>query len=127
MIPPHLSHQIYLSFFQQNDYTPPKCGELSEYTDSAHTEVQDPSSRCMNASDATNVGTTQDNFILPAPPDCKGWKHESESVKTMYLDATELFFFCRVLMIAQISAVNMDSGNLVEIMVFDEKTVAQAT
>ena len=44
MIPLHLSHQIYLSF-------PLKCGELSEYIDSAHTEVEDPSSRCMNASD----------------------------------------------------------------------------
>ena len=47
---PHFSQQIYLSFIQQNDWTPPKCGELSEYTDSAHTEVEDPSSRCMNAS-----------------------------------------------------------------------------
>ena len=42
MIPPHLSHQIYISA---------KCGELSEYTDSAHTEVDGPSSRCMNVSD----------------------------------------------------------------------------
>ena len=33
------------------DCTPPKCGELSKYTDSAHTEVEDPSSRCMNGSD----------------------------------------------------------------------------
>ena len=37
MIPPHLFYQIYLSFLKQNDSTPPKCGELSEYTDSAHT------------------------------------------------------------------------------------------
>ena len=42
MIPQHLFHQIYRSFFQQNYCTPPKCGELSEYTDSAHTEVEDP-------------------------------------------------------------------------------------
>ena len=48
MIPPHLFYQIYLSFLEQNDCTPPKCGELSEYTDSAHTEVEDPSSRCLN-------------------------------------------------------------------------------
>ena len=48
---PHLFHQIiYLFFFQQNYCTPLKCGELSEYTDSAHTEVEDLSSRCMNAS-----------------------------------------------------------------------------
>ena len=50
MIPPHLFYQIYLSFLEQNDCTPPKCGELSEYTDSAHTEVEDLSSRCMNGS-----------------------------------------------------------------------------
>ena len=35
MIPPHLFYQIALSFPEQNDCTPPKCGELSEYTDSA--------------------------------------------------------------------------------------------
>ena len=58
MIPSHLFYQIYLSFLEQNDCTPPKCGELSEYTDSAHTEVEDLSSRCMNGS--------QD--IFPAPP-----------------------------------------------------------
>ena len=34
----------------QNDCTPPKCGELSEYTNSAHTEVEDLSSRYMNGS-----------------------------------------------------------------------------
>ena len=33
MIPPHLFYQIYLFFFEKNDCTPPKCGELSEYTD----------------------------------------------------------------------------------------------
>ena len=47
MIPPHLFYQIYISFLEQNDCTPPKCGELSEYTDSAHTEVEDLSSRYM--------------------------------------------------------------------------------
>ena len=51
MISPHFFYQIYLSFFQENDCKPPKCGELSEYTDSAHTEVEDLSSRCMNGSD----------------------------------------------------------------------------
>ena len=50
MIPPHLFYQIYLSFLEQNDCTPPKSGELSDYTDSAHTEVEDLSSRCMNGS-----------------------------------------------------------------------------
>ena len=66
MIPPHLFYQIYLSFLEQNDCTPPKCGELSEYTDSAHTEVEDLSSRYMNGSN--DAGTTQNNFTLPAPP-----------------------------------------------------------
>ena len=48
----HISPTKYiLPFFQQNYCTPPKCGELSEYTDSVHTEVEEPSSRCMNASD----------------------------------------------------------------------------
>ena len=42
------------------------------------------------------------------------------SVKTMYLDATTFLISSRVLMIAQIS------GNLMEVMVFDGKTVAQA-
>ena len=50
MIPPHLFYQIYFSFLEQNDCTPPKCGKLSEYTDSAHTEVEDLSSRYMNGS-----------------------------------------------------------------------------
>ena len=62
MIPLHLFYQIYLSFLEQNDCTPPKCGELSEYTNSAHTEVEDLSSRYMNESDA------YDHSILPAPP-----------------------------------------------------------
>ena len=48
---PHLFYQIYLSFLEQNYCTPPKCGKLSEYTVSAHTEVEDLSSRCMNGSD----------------------------------------------------------------------------
>ena len=52
MITAHFFYQIYLSFFfQQYDCTPPKCDKVSEYTDSAHTEVEDPSSRCMNESD----------------------------------------------------------------------------
>ena len=39
----------------------------------------------------------------------------------MYLDATEFLISSRALMIAQISAVNMDaeSGNLMEVVVFD--------
>ena len=52
MIPSHLFLQIYLSMLEPNDCIPPKCGELSEYTVSAHTAVENLSSRCMNGSDA---------------------------------------------------------------------------
>ena len=50
MIPPHNIYQIYHSLSVRDVCTPPKCGELSEYTDSdsAHTEVEDPSLGCMN-------------------------------------------------------------------------------
>ena len=48
MILPHLFYEIHLSILKQNDRTPPKCGEQSEYPDSAHTDVEDLSSRCMN-------------------------------------------------------------------------------
>ena len=66
---PHLFYQIYLSFFQQNYCTPPKCGELSEYTDSAHTEVDIfPQDIWMGQMCMTDAGTTQDYFILPALP-----------------------------------------------------------
>ena len=58
--------------------------------------------------------------------DCKAWRHKSESVKTMYLDATEYLICSRALMIAQISAVKLDaeSDNLMEITGFDGKTSA---
>ena len=61
---------MYLSFFEQNEYTPPKCGELSEYSDSAHNELEDVSLRCMNGSNKyiTDADTTQDHFILPVLP-----------------------------------------------------------
>ena len=51
---------------------------------------------------------------------CKACRHERESVKTMYL---------YVLMIVHVSAVNTDaeSGNLMEITVFDGKIAAHAT
>ena len=47
----------------------------------------------------------------------------------MYLDAIESLICSRALMIAQTTAVNTDAepGNLMEITVFDRKTVAQAT
>ena len=40
MVPPQLLDQIY-----QDECTQPKCGELSEYIHSAHTEVEDSFSR----------------------------------------------------------------------------------
>ena len=40
MILPHLSHNKKFLILHQNDCTPPKGGELTEYTDSAHTEVE---------------------------------------------------------------------------------------
>ena len=61
MIPPHLFYQIYLSFLEQNDCTPPRCGELSDYTDSAHTQVEDPSLGCMNVS---NVKREREMFLF---------------------------------------------------------------
>ena len=47
-----------------------KCGELSEYIDTAHTEVEDLSSRYMNGSNVYDryAGHDTNNFILPAPP-----------------------------------------------------------
>ena len=51
MIPPHLFFQIIISLSKQNDCTPLKCGELSEYTESSRTKVEDHRSRCMNESD----------------------------------------------------------------------------
>ena len=52
-----------------------------------------------------------------------------QSAKIIYLDATESLFCSRALVIAQTSAVNMDaeSGNRMEIMLSDGKTVAQTT
>ena len=40
MIPQHLFCLICISRFEQDDCTQPKCGELTEYTDSAHTVVK---------------------------------------------------------------------------------------
>ena len=49
MSSPHQFCQIYLSLFEQDDSTPPtpKCGELSEHTESAYTGVEDRSSRSI--------------------------------------------------------------------------------
>ena len=49
-IPPHHIYQIYHFLSEWDDCTPPKCGAPSEYNDSAHTKVEDPSLGCMNES-----------------------------------------------------------------------------
>ena len=69
MIPPHLFYQIYLSFLEQNDCTPPRCGELSDYTDSAHTQVEDPSLGCMNVSNVYSrvYIATKTSSVDPSP------------------------------------------------------------
>ena len=54
-IPPHHIYQIYHFLSERDDCTPPKCGAPSEYTDSAHTEVEDSSLGCMNESHITKV------------------------------------------------------------------------
>ena len=71
MIPPHLFYQIYLSFLEQNDCTPPKCGELSEYTDRAHTEVEDPSSKCMNGSNVYDRCGHDTRLLHPSCTACR--------------------------------------------------------
>ena len=73
MIPPHNIYQIYQSLSVRDDCTPPKCGELSEYTDSAHTEVEDPSLGCIETNKVTkegyiirqdNAGVAGDGYVL---------------------------------------------------------------
>ena len=68
MIPPHFFYQIYSSFFLElDDCTPLKCGELSEYTESAHSEVEDLSSRYTNGS---NVHDQYEHDIRQFHPSC---------------------------------------------------------
>ena len=59
----------------------------------------------------------------------RAWRHESEYVKIINLDADEFLISSRALMIAQILGVEIDaeSGNILDISVSDGKTVAHAT
>ena len=59
----------------------------------------------------------------------RAWRHESESVNIINLDADAFKKNSRALMIAQISAVKIDaeSGNLMENVELDGTTVAHAT
>ena len=71
MIPPHLFYEIYLSFLEQNYCTPPKCGELSEYTDSARTEVEDLSSRYMSGSNVYDRCGHDTRLLHPSCTACR--------------------------------------------------------
>ena len=55
-IPAHHIYQIYNFLSERDDCTPSKCGAQSEYTNSAHTEVEDPSLGCMNECVSKSVG-----------------------------------------------------------------------
>ena len=57
MTPPHFDYQIYRFMFEQGgrDYTSPKWSELSEHADSALTEVENLSSRCMKWSNVCDL------------------------------------------------------------------------
>ena len=67
MIPPNNIYQIYHSLSVRDDCTPPKCGELSQYTDNAHTELEDPFLGCMNVS---NVYDRCGNDTRQLHPSC---------------------------------------------------------
>ena len=60
MTPPHFNYQAYISLFE------PKCGELSEYTDSAHNEVEELSAKCVNGSNVYDPCQHDENnlFVL---------------------------------------------------------------
>ena len=65
------------------------------------------------------------SFIYKA----KAWRREGESVKIINLNADAFFISSRALMLAQISAVKIDTelGNLMKNSVSDGKIVAHAT
>ena len=64
MIPPYLFFQIYLPMLEQNDCNPPKCGELSEYTDSCLSEMEDLSSICLNATPLYKLSCFSHLFLV---------------------------------------------------------------
>ena len=64
MIPPHLFFQLYFPFRQQNGCTSPKCRELSEHTDSAHTKVEDLSSRMYEMGQMCMIDAGHDTRLL---------------------------------------------------------------
>ena len=61
----------------RDDCTPPKCGELSEYTDSAHTEVEDHSLECMNGSNVYDRYGHDTRQLHPS------WQNEACSHRTV--------------------------------------------
>ena len=99
MIPPHLFYQIYLYFLEQNDCTPPKCGERSSYTDSGHTEVEDLSSRYMNGSDACDRYGYNTRQLHPSPvlrgKSVHSW-YDGSSDRSFMVDLLSYFSFQQV-------------------------------
>ena len=70
-IPPNHIYQIYHFLSERDDCTPPKCGAPSEYTDSAHTEVGDPSLGCMNESNVYGRYGHDTRQLHPSCTACK--------------------------------------------------------
>ena len=63
-----------------NDRTPPKRSELSEYTDSAHSEVDDLSSTCMNGSDVHDLCGHDTRQVHPSYTACRRTANRPEHV-----------------------------------------------
>ena len=71
--PRHLFYQVYFSLFEQNDCIPTQCGEVSEYSDSAHAEVVELFLTCINESnvpimikeeECINVDVVNNNDVI---------------------------------------------------------------
>ena len=90
MIPPHNIYQIYHSLSVRDDCTPPKCGELSEYTE-VLTQVEDPSLECMNGSNVYDRYRHDTKQLHPSCTACRNttnlpglaWQNEACSHRTV--------------------------------------------
>ena len=83
-IPPHHIYQIYHFLFEWDDFTPPKCGELSDYTDSAHTKVEDPSLGYMNGS---NICDRCEHNTRQLHPSCTACRRTANLPGLFFLNA----------------------------------------
>ena len=61
---PHFFLQIYPSLFEQEDCIPPQCSKLSEHINSAHTEVDDLSSRVEGRKEGNVYLTTHSTHFI---------------------------------------------------------------